>query len=106
MDPGGTTPAGSGGEHVFHYSPDDDDQPAIAIAKAVSWVKDVDVCDLEPLHGAVDTEELDALFGNQSAGREFYRSSNDRATANPTVTFRYEGCRVVVTSDEIRVSRG
>lgn len=106
MDTGGTTPAGSGEEHVFHYSSADDDQPAIAIAKAVSWVKDVDVCDLEPLHDAVDTEELDALFVDQPAGREFYRSSNDRATANATVTFRYEGCSVVVTSDEIRVSGG
>lgn len=106
MDPGATTPAGSGEEHVFHYSPEDDDQPAIAIAKAVSWVKGVDVCDLEPLHDAVDTEELDALFGGQSPGPGFYRSSNDRASANPTVTFRYEGCRVVVTSDEIRVSGG
>lgn len=106
MDPNASRPDDAGEGHVFRYSADAEDQPAIAIVKAVSWVKDVDVRDLTPLHDVIDTEELDTLFSPRSADGEFYRSSGEVTTADQTVSFEYEDCTVTVTDEEIRIDPG
>lgn len=106
MDPDASRTDDTGEGHVFRYSAAGEDQPAIAIVKAVSWVKDVDVRALTPLHDVIDTEELQSLFKPRSADGGFYRSSGEVTSADQTVTFEYEGCTVTVTDEEIRVEPG
>lgn len=86
---------------TFQYSCDEVGQPVLAIVKAVSWVKGVDVCDLEPLYAVVDIESVTDLLVNP--GQYVYRDDHRSEPADLQITFTYEGCRVTVTPDELRV---
>lgn len=92
---------GSGDSYTFHYLADDDDQPLLAIVESVAWVKGVDARELEPLHYVIDIDTLVELLGGQR--RDFTRGANDPGSL--TVTFRYEGCFVTVTPEEVTVER-
>lgn len=96
-----TTADGSGDAYTFHYPTDDDDQPLLAIVESVAWVKGVDARELEPLHHVIDVDTLNALVGGSRP--EFNRAA--AKDAELTVTFRYEGCLVTVTSDRIAVEQ-
>lgn len=100
MVPGVST-NGSGDTYTFQYAADNGDQPLIAVVESVAWVKGVEPLDLEPLHHAIDVDTLNDLVGG---GRpEFTR--RDSRDANLEVRFRYEGCLVTVSADEITVER-
>lgn len=58
------------------------------IVERIASHEDADVTDLEPLHSAVDTDALDALFSPTSSGP---RSGH--------VTFEYAGHTIVVDAD-------
>ncbi|QLH81667.1 HalOD1 output domain-containing protein [Halosimplex pelagicum] len=63
-----------------------------AVATAVAAATGSEVTDMEPLAYSVDTDALDALL------------TDSRGEGSVTVSFRYEGVDVRVTSDgEIRV---
>lgn len=88
---------------TFNYTPVDDDQPVVAITRAVAWVKDVDVLDLEPLHNVVDTDGLQQFIKKETNGVETERDSNDPFSAEHCLAFAYEGCNVVVSPGQIYV---
>lgn len=92
---------GSGDSYTFHYLADNDDQPLLAIVESVAWVNGVDARELEPLHYVIDVDTLRELLGRQR--RDFSRGADDPSSL--TVTFRYEGCLVTVTPDEVTVER-
>ncbi|SNZ17004.1 hypothetical protein SAMN06269185_2846 [Natronoarchaeum philippinense] len=81
--------AGRGGpssdEHRFEW--DEDAPPSVAVIEAVASISDRDPIELDPLHGYVDPDALDAIF--------------ERDDANPVigrVSFRFEEHLVVVNS--------
>ena len=76
------------------YERDDDEPLTVAVAEAVATYRGVDVIDLEPLHGAIDTDALERLFDS--------RAGDGRTTG--TVAFEYGDCFVTITaSGTIRV---
>lgn len=87
--------------YTFRYRASEDNQPMLAIVKAVSWFKDVGVTDLEPLNNVVNIELVNELFGEGSG--DFYRTSSDSRPID--LRFQYEGCLVTVTDDEIQIER-
>lgn len=70
------------------YERDDDEPLTVAVAEAVATYRGVDVMDLEPLHGVVDTDALERLF--EPHGK------SDRATGS--VAFQYGDCLVRITA--------
>lgn len=93
---------GSGDSYTFHYLADNDDQPLLAIVESVAWVKGVDARELEPLHYAIDVETLSELLRGRR--RDFARGADQPSSL--TVKFRYEGCLVMVTPEEVTVEPG
>lgn len=87
--------------YTFQYRASGDNQPLVAIVKAVSSFKGVGVTDLEPLNNVVNIEPVNELFGEGSG--EFYRNSSDSRPID--LRFQYEGCLVTVTDDEIQIER-
>lgn len=61
--------------------------PCLAIVEAVAVATSREPLDLEPLYDEVDTDALTTLL----------RSPIPDSGANVQVSFRYEGCRVVVS---------
>lgn len=88
---------------TFHYAPAEADQPMLAILEAVSWVRGVDVLELEPLAHVVDPDALCEQFGDGAGRDQFYRGPNEERDEGPNVTFRYEGCLVSVSDESITV---
>lgn len=86
---------------TFRYSPEEDDQPLVAIVEAVASVRGVDVRDLRPLHHVIDIDELRVYMGLESS--QFTRSSADADYDEREVAFHYEGCEVTVGPGTIRV---
>lgn len=96
MSPDGTQDAFS-----FSYAAEADHEPVLTVVEAVSWVTGVDARAMAPLNSAVDVELLSRV-GN-SDDRMFYRSSSAADSADPQVSFRYEGCLVTVTPELVRI---
>lgn len=94
-----------GDEWRFTYPSGVTDQPSTAIVEAVARIADRDPLDLQPLAEVVDTDTLDALFGERTDRRTFTRSSSEATTPGLEVGFRYEGFDVVVTRDQFTLSR-
>lgn len=92
---------GAGDTYTFQYSSTDDEQPLVAIVESVAWVRGVDSRELEPLHRVINVDTLNDVLG-QPRG-EFARGTD--APSGLTVTFRYEGCLVTVTQDQITIER-
>lgn len=103
MVPEGRSPDGGKDVSTFRYSPEDDDQPLVAIVEAVAWVKGEDVRDLDPLQRVVDIEALQAQMRAESS--QFTSSRADSDSDELEVTFQYEGCEVSVSRGTIRISR-
>lgn len=101
MVPEGRAPDDGADDPTFRYSPEEEDQPLVAIVKAVAWVKGVDVRDLEPLHHVVDVDKLREHMSEDS-GRS-NQSSVDSDPAELEVTFQYEDCEVTVGRGTIDV---
>lgn len=74
------------------YEIDPDERPSIAVVRAVGSFKNSDFLDLPPLYDFIDPEYLD---GTAMRSRE---SGSSMETA-----FDYEGCRVIVAGDTVRV---
>lgn len=91
---------------MFSYQRGEDNEPALTIVEAVSWVTDTPVLDLEPLHYAIETDDLNGLFGDRPEQGVLYRSSSEPAGADQTTSFRYAGVTVSVTPEEIRIDEG
>lgn len=70
------------------YERDDHEPVTVAVAEAVATYRGVDVIDLEPLHGVIDTDALERLFES--------RGNSDRATGS--VAFEYGDCLVTITA--------
>lgn len=96
-------PQDNGKLHEFTYSNNQGDQLVSAIVKAISWVKGVDVLNLEPLEDTVYTEGLQRIFTGKEEGNDFYRSSAASTSEFPQVSFEYEGCLVTVSPDKISI---
>lgn len=97
-----TDDVGERGPFTFAYPTEEDDQPTVAVVEAVSWVRDVPVHALEPLHWSVDTDELEAIFG---PGGATHSPSSESPLDRRCLSFQYEGCHVTVTPDRIRIER-
>lgn len=67
----------------------DDGEPiTTAVVEAIAEVEGCDPTDLEQLHGAIDTDALDALF-------------DDGRIREGRLSFVYSGYEVTVTSDGV-----
>lgn len=84
---------------TFRYRSSEDNQPLLAIVNAVSWFKDIDVTDLEPIQNVVNIEQVNELFGEGKG--DFYRNSSESRPID--LRFQYEGCLVTVRNDEIDI---
>lgn len=70
------------------FDGDSGEPPSLAVIEAVASVVGEHPLDLEPLHSVVDPDALDGLCSRP-------KSEDDTVT----VSFRYDGCNVVVRSD-------
>ena len=80
-------------ESRIEYSIDAGEAPSASVVRAVASLTNVPVLDLDPLYDVVDPAHLDGLFGGRGDG----------AMAERSITFVFDGCRVTVTQDVIRV---
>lgn len=79
-------------ESAVQYAIDEWEPPSEAVVRAVASVTNTPVLGLDPLYGVVDPTHLDGLFGD---GRG--------ASEENVVAFDFNGCRVTVTEDAVRV---
>lgn len=96
-------PEESDGVYTFHYSPEEDGQPVIAIVRAIAWMKGVDPSALDPLHHTVDTGELYQYFSSDPPENLLFRSGGTQL--DHSARFIYEGCDVEVVPETITVER-
>ncbi|WP_246998112.1 HalOD1 output domain-containing protein [Halosolutus gelatinilyticus] len=73
-------------------APGEDETPSIVVVRAVATLTNTSPIDLDPLYHAIDPDHLDRVV--QSA---------DESAVRMEISFRYQGCEVTVTEDEIRV---
>lgn len=78
-------------EAAIEYELDDDEPPSAAVVRAVASLTNTSVLDLDPLYDAVDPDHLDGLF------------AGDSTPGGSSVTLLFNGCRVTVTEDVVRV---
>lgn len=76
------------------YERADDERPSEAVVRAVATATDTAVLDLDPLYDVLDPEQLDGIVesGNDDC---FHEGSS--------ITFSFNGCRVTMTEDTVRV---
>lgn len=82
------------------YSLEKQDQPLLAIVKAVTEVNDLTYQELVPLQRAIDVEALTELLDSERA--ESHQPTYQRRSPGMLMRFRYEGCQVEVERTEVR----
>lgn len=86
----GSPAIGDGGDEDVVSDIGDDELPSETVVRAVASLRNEDPAELEPLFETVDPDALDALV------------DRDSATADLELRLTYEGCEIVVTSEEVR----
>lgn len=95
------SPDGTDDAYSFAYDAEVDDEPALTVVEAVSWVTGVDVRAMAPLESVVDVEILSRVGSHDDP--LFYRNRSASGAAEPRVSFSYEGCLVTVTPEQVGV---
>ena len=75
------------------YELDDSDMVSETVIRAVAAITDRSPLELDPLYDTIDPDALDSLF----------HCTGLKQPTTAKVTFRYEGCEFVVTSDHLYV---
>jgi hypothetical protein len=74
-----------GAEPDFETIFDEGEDPSLAVVRAVAAFRGVEPNGIDPLYDAIDADELDGLLQSTGTG--------------VLVSFRFEGCEVVVTNE-------